>query len=45
MDGRTMWAIDVKGNKDGSIVFFSKEGADAVGDFSFAPRLVITTGG
>ena len=45
-NGRTKWVIDVKGSKkNGSIVFFSKEGAVVVGDFSFAPRLVITTGG
>ena len=44
-NGRTMWVIDVKGSKKkGSIVFFSKEGAALVGDFSFEPRLVITTG-
>ena len=43
--GRTMWVLEVAGQKDGGIVFFSKEGAGIVGDFSFAPRLVIQTGG
>ena len=44
-NGRTRWVIDVKGGKkNGSIVFFSKEGAALVGDFSFEPRLVIATG-
>ena len=44
-NGRTRWVIDVKGSKKkGSIVFFSKEGAALIGDFSFEPRLAITTG-
>jgi len=43
-EGITRWMVDIKGRKDGSVIFFSKEGAAAVGDFSFAPRLVITTG-
>jgi hypothetical protein len=42
-NGVTRWLIQTKGNH-GEIAFFSREGAEALGNFTLKPRLLVTLG-